>query len=66
LREKFRAEAGAHRVSLVERTTNEGRKLVSQAEERLKRDVQEARAKLVRDAEALARFAAERILGRPV
>ncbi len=66
LREKFRAEAGAHRQSLVERTMNEARKLVSQAEERLKRDVQEARAKLIRDAEALARFAAERILGRPV
>jgi len=66
LREKFRAEAGAHRASLVERTTSEARKLVVQAQERLKRDVQEARAKLVRDVEALARFAAERILGRPL
>jgi F0F1-type ATP synthase membrane subunit b/b' len=66
LREKFRAEASAHRASVVERTTGEARKLVEQAQERLKRDVQEARAKLVRDIEALARFAAERILGRPL
>src|SRR6266508_5701509 len=66
LREKFRAEAGTHRASLVERTTAEDRKLVAEADERLRRDVTEARTKLVRDAESLARFAAERILGRPV
>jgi F0F1-type ATP synthase membrane subunit b/b' len=66
LREKFRSEAGAHRASLVERTTSEARKLVSEADERLKRDVQEARQKIVHDAESLARLAAERILGRPV
>ena len=66
LREKFRAEAGAHRASLVERTTAEAKKLVSEADERLKRDVAEAREKLVRDAESLAQLAAERILGRRV
>jgi F0F1-type ATP synthase membrane subunit b/b' len=66
LREKFRSEAGAHRASLVERTTSEARKLVSEADERLKRDVQEARQKIVHDAESLARLAAERLLGRPV
>ena len=66
LREKFRADAGVHRAGLVERTTTEAKKLVSEADQRLKRDVQEVRAKLIRDAESLARFAAERILGRPV
>src|SRR5438270_13639532 len=66
LRDKFRAEAGAHRASLVERTTNEAKKLVTEADDRLKRDVDEARKKLVRDAESLARLAAERILGRSV
>lgn len=66
LRENFRAEAGAHRATLVERTTAEAKGLVKEAEERLARDVKEARAKLQRDAEALARFAAEKILGRRV
>lgn len=66
LREKFRAEAGQHRASLVERTTAEAKKLVTKADQRLKRDVQEARSTLVRDAESLARLAAERILGRSV
>src|SRR6266852_9544834 len=35
LRDKFRAEAETHRASLVERTTSEAKKLVSEAEERL-------------------------------
>jgi F0F1-type ATP synthase membrane subunit b/b' len=66
LREKFRAEAGAHRASLVERTTAEATKLVDEAEERLKRDIKQVRDKIMRDAESLARLAAERILGRPL
>ncbi|MDQ6802256.1 MAG: ATP synthase F0 subunit B [Acidobacteriota bacterium] len=66
LREKFRADAGAHRASLVERTTNDGQKLVAEADKRLSRDVKEAREKIVHDAESLARLAAERILGRPL
>lgn len=66
LREKFRTEAGAHRATLIERTTNEAKKLVSDAEERLNNDVKEARTKLVRDSESLARLAAEKILGRRV
>lgn len=66
LREKFRAEAATHRAGLVERTTAEAKKLVTEADEKLKRQVQEVRARLVRDAESLARLAAERILGRPV
>ena len=66
LRDKFRSEAGVHRQSLVERTTAEARKLIMEAEQRLSRDVKEARDKIVRDAESLARLAAERILGRPL
>jgi len=66
LRERFRAEAAAHRATLVERTTGEARKLVEEAEAGLKHAATEARGKLVRDAESLARLAAERILGRPI
>src|SRR5438094_1645256 len=54
LREKFRGEAGAHRASLVERTTNEAQKLVADADQRLSRDVKEAREKITHDAESLA------------
>jgi F0F1-type ATP synthase membrane subunit b/b' len=66
LREKFRGEAATHRASLVERTTAEAKKLVSESDERLSRDIKEVRAKLERDAEALAKLAAEKILGRSV
>ena len=66
VRERFRGEAGQHRSTLIERTTVEAKKLVDDAEASLKRTVSEARNKLVRDAESLARFAAERILGRSV
>jgi F0F1-type ATP synthase membrane subunit b/b' len=66
MREKFRAEAGEHRAGLVERTTTEARKLVGEAEERLKRSLKEARDKIVRESESLARLMAERILGRAV
>jgi F-type H+-transporting ATPase subunit b len=66
LRDKFRAEAGAYRGGLIERTTAEAKKLVGEADERLTSDVKEAREKLVRDIESLARLAAEKILGRRV
>lgn len=66
LRDQFRAEAGAHRASLIERTSGEAKKIVNDAEERLKRDVTEARTKLTKDADMLARLAAEKILGRQV
>ena len=66
LREKFRADAATHRGSLVEKTTADAQKLVSDADQRLSRDVKEAREKISRDAESLARLAAERILGRPL
>ncbi len=66
LRDRFRSDAGAHRASMLERTTGEARKLVADAEERLKRNVKEVRDTIVHEAESLARLAAERILGRPV
>ena len=66
VREKFRAEAGAYRAGVVEKTTSEGKRMVAEATEHLSRDVEEARAKIVRDSESLARLAAERILGRAV
>ncbi len=66
LRDKFRNEAGMHRAGLIERTSSEAKKIVSEAEERLSGDVNEARTKLKRDAESLARLAAEKILGRRV
>jgi F0F1-type ATP synthase membrane subunit b/b' len=66
LRDRFRAEAGAHRAGVLERTTTEAKKMASDAEQRLGRDVEEARRTIVRESESLARVAAERILGRAV
>ena len=66
LRDKFRGEAGAHRAGLIERTSAEAQKIVSDADQRLSRDVKEARTKLTHDAESLAQLAAEKILGRRV
>jgi F0F1-type ATP synthase membrane subunit b/b' len=66
VREKFRAEAAAHRASVVERTGAEAKTIVSDADESLRGATDEAREKIKRESEALARLAAERILGRPV
>ncbi len=66
VRERHRAEAAAYRQQVVERTNNEARQLVTEAETKLKGDVATARERIVRDSDALARLAAERILGRTV
>lgn len=66
LRERFRAEAATHRATLIERTSADAKRLVAEADERLRRNVEEARQKIVRESESLARTAAERILGRAV
>ena len=66
LRERFRADAAAHRASVVEQTGAEAKGIVSDADASLGRATQEAREKIKRESEALARLAAERILGRPV
>ena len=66
VRDTRRAEAAAYRQQLVERTGTEGKQIVAEADQRLSRDVVQARETITRDAEALARMAAERILGRAV
>ena len=66
VRDKARGEAAAFRQQLVERTQAEGKEIVSQADASLTKDVAAARESISRDAESLARLAAERILGRAV
>lgn len=66
LRDRFRTEAAAHRSALIEHTHKEAEQIVGTAEAKLKQDVADAREKIVRDADSLARLAAERILGRAV
>ena len=66
VRERFRGEAGVYRQQLVERTQNEAREIVAEADTKLTGDVATAREAIVRDSESLARLAAERILGRAV
>ncbi len=66
VRDRFRKEAAAYRASIVEKTHNDAGSIVSEADEKLKADVAEARAKIVTESEALAHLAAERILGRAV
>ncbi len=66
IRDRFRAEAGAYRAETVNRTQTEARAQLAEATSRLDADVKEAREKIQRDSESLARTAAERILGRAV
>jgi F-type H+-transporting ATPase subunit b len=66
VREKFRAEAAAHRSAVIDKTGVEAKGIVSEADTALGRATDEAREKIKRDSEALAKLAAERILGRPV
>lgn len=66
VREKFRAEAAAHRSSVIEKTGAEAKVIVSDADTALQSATTEARDKIKRDSEALAQLAAERILGRSV
>ena len=66
LRDKYRGEAGAYRQEVVDRTSGEGKQIVAEADQRLQRDVAEARTKIVSESDSLARLAAERILGRAV
>ena len=66
VRERHRAEAAAHRATTVERTQTEARKIVDDAEAKLSREVTDAKDKITRESDSLARLAAERILGRAV
>ena len=66
LRDRYRGEAGAYRQQIVDRTSGEARQIVDEADAKLTADVEAARAKIVTESDALARLAAERILGRAV
>lgn len=66
LREKFRGEAQAFRGDLVDRTRKQADQLIASADESLSRDVQTARKTVVSESEALARLAAEKIVGRKI
>lgn len=66
VRDARRAEAAAFRQQLVDRTAAEGKQVVAEADQRLGADVVAAREQISREAESLARMAAERILGRAV
>lgn len=66
VRERHRGEAAAHRQSVIEKTNADAKGIVADADERLSRDVQVAREKIVSESESLAREAAQRILGRAV
>jgi F-type H+-transporting ATPase subunit b len=66
VREKFRAEAAAHRSAVIEKTSGEAKAIVAEADTSLTDAAATAREKIVRESETLARMAAERILGRTV
>jgi F0F1-type ATP synthase membrane subunit b/b' len=66
LREQYRGEAGVYRQQVVDKTSGEAREIVAEADVKLSGDVVAARAQIVTESEALARLAAERILGRAV
>jgi F-type H+-transporting ATPase subunit b len=66
LRDRFRGEAGSYRQQVVDRTGGEAKQIVAEADAKLQQDVAVARETINRESEALARLAAERILGRAV
>jgi F-type H+-transporting ATPase subunit b len=66
LRDQFRAEAANHRNAVVQKTQKQAEQIVTEADAKLKQDVVKARDTIVRDADSLARLAAERILGRAI
>jgi F0F1-type ATP synthase membrane subunit b/b' len=66
VRDRYRAEAGAHRTAALEKTHDEAKAIVTEADGKLGSDVKVAREKIVRESEQLARLAAERILGRAI
>lgn len=65
-REVLRHEAITYREQLVARVRGEADAMSRTAHEQLDRDAAAAREQIVREAESLARLAAEKILGRPV
>lgn len=66
IRDRYRAEAAEHRNHVIEKTQNDAKRVVGEAEAKLSDEVKAAREKIVSESESLARLAAERILGRRV
>ncbi len=66
LRDRYRGEAGVYRQEVVDRTNADARQVINEADVKLSADVDVARAQIVTESDALARLAAERILGRAV
>jgi F-type H+-transporting ATPase subunit b len=66
VRDRYRTEAAQHRNGVVEKTQNEAKSIVGEADAKLSADVKVARERIARESESLARLAAEKILGRPV
>lgn len=66
IREGLRAEAVQHRTGVVERTRGEADRIVGEAARSLKNDIATAREKIVTESDALARLAAEKIVGRKI
>jgi F-type H+-transporting ATPase subunit b len=66
VRERYRGDAAQYRQAVVQKTSAEAKQIVTDAETRLAAEEQEARETILRDADALAREAAARILGRAI
>lgn len=66
VREARRQEAAKYRSELLDKTRGEAEAAAESAEADLKKDVETAREKIVRESDALARLAAEKILGRNI
>jgi F-type H+-transporting ATPase subunit b len=64
VREAQRAEAATYRSELVAKVRGEADGIIQTADAQLDRDVTAARTQIVSESDALARLAAERILGR--
>jgi F0F1-type ATP synthase membrane subunit b/b' len=66
VRDRYRGEAASHRQQMIETTNQQAREVIGEAETKLGREVETAKQQIVREADQLARLAAERILGRAV
>lgn len=64
IREGFRGEALAHRDQVIGRVRNEANTITGEASAAIETQTATAREQIRRESEALARLAAERILGR--
>jgi F0F1-type ATP synthase membrane subunit b/b' len=64
VREERRAEASADRAKVLGATRADAEQMASRAEAELRAETATARERILRESEALARLAAEKILGR--